>query len=224
MTVAAPPNPLISATPRATASASGCSGCRPIATGPTCCAPSVGPSGPTTSVLVHRGALLSTRPSSCSRLDEIFATKSVGRVGADLRPGGRLVGTGAARPRDRRRPAGPRGRRLRDVPTDDGDAVEMVASPVDFGGTPWAPRSMPPEFAQHTEEVLLELGYDWDRIIELKEPGAVRSHMASTMYKRVAVGIVEREHRRHAGQRMTSGSTSTPWRRGACGRHRRPRW
>ena len=30
-----------------------------------------------------------------------------------------------------------------------------------------------PEFAQHTEEVLLELGYDWDRIIELKDAGAI---------------------------------------------------
>jgi crotonobetainyl-CoA:carnitine CoA-transferase CaiB-like acyl-CoA transferase len=32
---------------------------------------------------------------------------------------------------------------------------------------------MPPEFAQHTEEVLLELGYDWDQIIELKDTGAI---------------------------------------------------
>ena len=51
--------------------------------------------------------------------------------------------------------------------------VEMVATPVDFGGTPWEPRSMPPEFAEHTEEVLLELGHDWDHIIELKELGAI---------------------------------------------------
>src|SRR4051794_975855 len=37
-----------------------------------------------------------------------------------------------------------------DVPVGDGgdETVKMVASPVDFGGTPWAPRSMPPEFAQ----------------------------------------------------------------------------
>ena len=54
-----------------------------------------------------------------------------------------------------------------------GDPVDMVATPVDFGGTPWEARSWPPEFAQHTEEVLLELGYDWDRIIELKELGAI---------------------------------------------------
>jgi crotonobetainyl-CoA:carnitine CoA-transferase CaiB-like acyl-CoA transferase len=59
------------------------------------------------------------------------------------------------------------------VPLDGGDPVEMVASPVDFLGTPWAPRAMSPEFAQHTEEVLLELGHDWDRIIELKELGAI---------------------------------------------------
>jgi crotonobetainyl-CoA:carnitine CoA-transferase CaiB-like acyl-CoA transferase len=61
-----------------------------------------------------------------------------------------------------------------DVPVEDGgDTVRMVATPVDFAGTPWSPRSMPPEFAQHTEEVLLELGYDWDKIIELKESGAI---------------------------------------------------
>jgi crotonobetainyl-CoA:carnitine CoA-transferase CaiB-like acyl-CoA transferase len=61
-----------------------------------------------------------------------------------------------------------------DVPTaDGGQPVRMVATPVDFAGTPWAARSMPPEFAQHTEEVLLELGYDWDKIIELKDAGAI---------------------------------------------------
>ena len=61
-----------------------------------------------------------------------------------------------------------------EVPASDGgDAVRMVATPVDFTGTPWTARSMPPEFAQHTEEVLLELGYDWDQIIELKDTGAI---------------------------------------------------
>jgi len=51
--------------------------------------------------------------------------------------------------------------------------VPMVNSPADFYGTPAAPRGMPPELGQHTEEVLLELGYDWDGIIALKEGGAI---------------------------------------------------
>jgi crotonobetainyl-CoA:carnitine CoA-transferase CaiB-like acyl-CoA transferase len=60
-----------------------------------------------------------------------------------------------------------------DVPMPDGTSVKGVATPVDFFGTPGAPRSSPPEFAQHTEEVLLELGYDWDQIISFKETGAI---------------------------------------------------
>ena len=43
-----------------------------------------------------------------------------------------------------------------DVP--DGSAsVPMVATPADFHGTPWAPRSTAPELGQHTEEILAEL-------------------------------------------------------------------
>src|SRR6516164_3922728 len=47
-----------------------------------------------------------------------------------------------------------------DVPVDvpDGDAtVTMVATPADFHGTPWAPRSVAPQLGQHTDEVLAEL-------------------------------------------------------------------
>jgi crotonobetainyl-CoA:carnitine CoA-transferase CaiB-like acyl-CoA transferase len=54
-----------------------------------------------------------------------------------------------------------------------GETVRMVSSPVDFSHTPWEPRGPVPALGQHTEEVLLELGYDWDRIIELKEAGAI---------------------------------------------------
>lgn len=40
---------------------------------------------------------------------------------------------------------------------DDQAAVPMVATPADFHGTPWAPRSAAPELRQHTAEVLAEL-------------------------------------------------------------------
>jgi crotonobetainyl-CoA:carnitine CoA-transferase CaiB-like acyl-CoA transferase len=59
-----------------------------------------------------------------------------------------------------------------DVPGPEGD-IKAVASPTHFYGTPWEPRGYAPEMGQHTEEVLLELGYDWDQIIALKEAGVI---------------------------------------------------
>lgn len=59
-----------------------------------------------------------------------------------------------------------------DVPMPDGSA-EMVATPVDFSETSWAPRAMPPELGQHTEEVLLELGYDWEDVAGLAGDGVI---------------------------------------------------
>jgi crotonobetainyl-CoA:carnitine CoA-transferase CaiB-like acyl-CoA transferase len=59
------------------------------------------------------------------------------------------------------------------VPLDGDRRVDMVATPIDFLGTPWVARGAAPEFAQHTEEILLELGHSWDRISELKELGAI---------------------------------------------------
>jgi crotonobetainyl-CoA:carnitine CoA-transferase CaiB-like acyl-CoA transferase len=49
---------------------------------------------------------------------------------------------------------------LVEVPVDvpDGEAgITMVATPADFHGTPWAPRSAAPELGQHTDEILAEL-------------------------------------------------------------------
>jgi crotonobetainyl-CoA:carnitine CoA-transferase CaiB-like acyl-CoA transferase len=50
--------------------------------------------------------------------------------------------------------------------------MELVANPVQFDVT--APSTGPaPGFAEQTDEILTELGLDWDRIIELKTVGAV---------------------------------------------------
>jgi formyl-CoA transferase len=61
-----------------------------------------------------------------------------------------------------------------EMPQADGaPPVPAVASPLDFSGTPWAVAGPTPECGQHTEEVLLELGYDWEAIGALKEKGAI---------------------------------------------------
>jgi crotonobetainyl-CoA:carnitine CoA-transferase CaiB-like acyl-CoA transferase len=56
---------------------------------------------------------------------------------------------------------------------DGSSTATMVASPVDFGGAPCAPRSMPPDLGEHTDEVLAEVGYDADGIARLRAEGAV---------------------------------------------------
>jgi crotonobetainyl-CoA:carnitine CoA-transferase CaiB-like acyl-CoA transferase len=60
-----------------------------------------------------------------------------------------------------------------DVPQPEGEAAPAVATPCDFSGTPWHVTRASPECGQHTEEVLLELGYDWEEIARLKEQGAI---------------------------------------------------
>jgi len=52
--------------------------------------------------------------------------------------------------------------------------IKFPAYPVYFSETPAAVRSIAPEVGQNTEEVLIDiLGYDWDRIIKLKDEGAI---------------------------------------------------
>ena len=55
---------------------------------------------------------------------------------------------------------------------DHGEEYRIVAAPVQFGETPPAP-ARAPEHGQHTEEILLELGVDWDHISQAKDLGAI---------------------------------------------------
>ncbi|MFC2041483.1 CaiB/BaiF CoA transferase family protein, partial [Chloroflexota bacterium] len=50
-----------------------------------------------------------------------------------------------------------------------GNLIKLPSVPFQFNKTPIGPRRPAPQLGQHTEEVLLELGYDWGQISELKE-------------------------------------------------------
>jgi crotonobetainyl-CoA:carnitine CoA-transferase CaiB-like acyl-CoA transferase len=53
-----------------------------------------------------------------------------------------------------------------------GETLRVVRAPVTFDDRP-AELGVAPEFAQHTEEILLELGRSWDDIADMKESGVI---------------------------------------------------
>jgi crotonobetainyl-CoA:carnitine CoA-transferase CaiB-like acyl-CoA transferase len=51
--------------------------------------------------------------------------------------------------------------------------TKVVGFPWDFSQTPASIRREAPEFGQHTEEILLEMGYTWDDITRLRDEKAI---------------------------------------------------
>ncbi len=51
--------------------------------------------------------------------------------------------------------------------------IGVTGTPIKMSETPTGPRSAAPELGRHTEEILLDLGYDWDAIAALKDDGAI---------------------------------------------------
>jgi crotonobetainyl-CoA:carnitine CoA-transferase CaiB-like acyl-CoA transferase len=62
---------------------------------------------------------------------------------------------------------------LPEVDGGDKGRFKLVASPVQFDEAPAAIRGPSPEMGQHTEEVLLELGLEWDDLVRHKQAGAI---------------------------------------------------
>jgi crotonobetainyl-CoA:carnitine CoA-transferase CaiB-like acyl-CoA transferase len=59
-----------------------------------------------------------------------------------------------------------------EVTVDGGTGYRLPTGSVQFDEKP-APLQRAPELGEHTETVLLELGYSWDRVSELKDSGAI---------------------------------------------------
>jgi crotonobetainyl-CoA:carnitine CoA-transferase CaiB-like acyl-CoA transferase len=61
---------------------------------------------------------------------------------------------------------------IQDYETSAGVPYRLVTPPVQYDGAPPAPRRAP-EFNEHGDDILTELGLDWDRIVDLKVRGVV---------------------------------------------------
>ena len=62
---------------------------------------------------------------------------------------------------------------LVDLEDINGETKRVVGSPIKMSGTPTEPSVSAPELGEHTEEILLELGFDWDNIGQLREKNAI---------------------------------------------------
>ena len=51
--------------------------------------------------------------------------------------------------------------------------MKVIANPLNLSETPATYRMPSPEFGQHTEEILLEIGYGWEDIARMKEQGVI---------------------------------------------------
>jgi crotonobetainyl-CoA:carnitine CoA-transferase CaiB-like acyl-CoA transferase len=56
---------------------------------------------------------------------------------------------------------------------DGSSGTPMLATPSDFSGTPWAPRSLAPELGEHTRSVLSALGRSDAEIARLEQAGVI---------------------------------------------------
>ena len=61
---------------------------------------------------------------------------------------------------------------MQSAKTKGGTEFELVASPVQFDEQP-TPTGRSPEFNEHGDEVLQEIGFSMDQILELKVKGAI---------------------------------------------------
>ena len=64
---------------------------------------------------------------------------------------------------------------------DGGPPVQMVGAPVTFSKSPAQVKRLAPEFDQHTEEVLLEVGLSWEDMEALRRDGVIGARQPASV-------------------------------------------
>ena len=106
-------------------------------------------------------------------LDEVFLTRGRAEWGERFDAHGVLWAAGLTVPEVADDPQATENHAWITLPDRKGDAVRMPAGPADFDGVNSGVREIAPEHGEHTEQVLLELGYSWEQIANLKTTGAI---------------------------------------------------
>ena len=107
-----------------------------------------------------------------ARMDEVFLTKSRDEWMAAFRERDLLVEPVADYLEVAKDPQAWANDYLVNVPDETGKEWPMVGSPVHLSKSPAQFPKQAPEFGQHTEEVLTDLGYTWDEIEAFRAQGA----------------------------------------------------
>jgi crotonobetainyl-CoA:carnitine CoA-transferase CaiB-like acyl-CoA transferase len=118
-------------------------------------------------------AMLTNRVELVAILDEVFATRDQWDWVNDLCEKGLAVAPVQDYGQLEDDPQVVANRYIQTVPHPSGQTLKLVAPAIELETTPGTFRRVAPEFGEHTEEILIEAGYDWDQIGHLREVGAV---------------------------------------------------
>ena len=120
---------------------------------------------------------LETREQNCEELihilDEVFATKTMEEWEKRFRENNCIYGKVETPAEVVANPQVLANDIFAEVPHPFAGQLKLITTPVKFCQNPSSLRSPAPEVGQHTEEILLDLGYTWEDIAQLKEQGVI---------------------------------------------------
>jgi len=105
--------------------------------------------------------------------DEIFATKTIKEWEKNFKENGIIYGVVQSPMEVTQDPQALANDFFADLDSLELGKIKVVTPPVKFSQNPASVRTPSPIRGQHTEEILLELGYDWEEIGKLKEQAVI---------------------------------------------------